>query len=300
MSEFVESLCKLFSIGVPSVQACEKIEFIVLKQFPTVGGGKRIIDPYGRGDGYIRCLKIIDGHPPYLNYCGAHDTIRRVFVVFVCLCIEDKQNGTLTFEKEQSLIENASAFFFKCVKKTPGLPLTGNSSFPLRMHFMYVLARDMVFSDMSERREGFQERMAGLRGYHILEDVSFEHTALLRLVLHLQKEQCMKNVKDETQKDDMLEDRLRKLEEDMKRLTTCSTKEGDEERVTVESLKAKLENAEKRIREKLLCQICFERDRNAVIMPCMHMVCCSECASSVGSCPICRGPKAGVVSAFLE
>ena len=47
-----------------------------------------------------------------------------------------------------------------------------------------------------------------------------------------------------------------------------------------------------------LCQICFERQRNCVIMPCIHFLYCGRCITEHKSkgdsrCPTCRGPMNG-------
>ena len=47
-----------------------------------------------------------------------------------------------------------------------------------------------------------------------------------------------------------------------------------------------------------LCQICFERQRDCVIMPCTHLLYCGKCVNEHKSkgdsrCPACRGPICG-------
>jgi hypothetical protein len=39
------------------------------------------------------------------------------------------------------------------------------------------------------------------------------------------------------------------------------------------------------------CQICLDRDKNLLFMPCRHLACCSDCGtnSRLLVCPICRG-----------
>jgi len=72
---------------------------------------------------------------------------------------------------------------------------------------------------------------------------------------------------------------------------------------------AELKNAE-RIRElekeleqslnAQLCQICFERPRDCIIMPCTHLLYCRTCVTEHkrkgdSRCPTCRGPISGEI-----
>jgi hypothetical protein len=58
------------------------------------------------------------------------------------------------------------------------------------------------------------------------------------------------------------------------------------------------------LEESRLCTICMERRRNAVLMPCMHAMFCSQCLRGsnppMQSCPTCRGPIAGLVECRLD
>lgn len=51
-----------------------------------------------------------------------------------------------------------------------------------------------------------------------------------------------------------------------------------------EELKKRL-NEEQKITE---CCICMENSRNAVLLPCSHFCCCSECSMNQDMCPICK------------
>ena len=42
------------------------------------------------------------------------------------------------------------------------------------------------------------------------------------------------------------------------------------------------------LREARTCQICFDKESNAVFMPCAHFMTCVGCASQMTSCPHCR------------
>lgn len=44
------------------------------------------------------------------------------------------------------------------------------------------------------------------------------------------------------------------------------------------------------LRENSLCRVCLDREANAVLMPCAHLVLCSQCTSQLAQCPVCRAP----------
>lgn len=63
---------------------------------------------------------------------------------------------------------------------------------------------------------------------------------------------------------------------------------------TVRTLEKELEQS----REAQLCQICFERSRDCIIMPCTHFLYCRTCVTEHkkkgdSRCPACRGPISG-------
>ncbi|KAK5808120.1 hypothetical protein F5H01DRAFT_383233 [Linnemannia elongata] len=50
---------------------------------------------------------------------------------------------------------------------------------------------------------------------------------------------------------------------------------------------------------ELKCRVCYERQIKFAILPCHHMVLCTECAQIVESCIVCRGPKLGTLRVNL-
>lgn len=61
-----------------------------------------------------------------------------------------------------------------------------------------------------------------------------------------------------------------------------------------------LENELEQSQNAQLCQICFERSRDCIIMPCTHLLYCRICVSEhkmkgVNRCPSCRGPISGEI-----
>ncbi|EGK96531.1 AGAP013034-PA [Anopheles gambiae str. PEST] len=38
----------------------------------------------------------------------------------------------------------------------------------------------------------------------------------------------------------------------------------------------------------MLCKICMDREANALLIPCRHLLCCKECGLRLASCPVCR------------
>lgn len=47
-------------------------------------------------------------------------------------------------------------------------------------------------------------------------------------------------------------------------------------------------NAEKNINQNMQCTICWDAERDCLIMPCKHNVSCTKCIKSLKNCPICR------------
>lgn len=64
---------------------------------------------------------------------------------------------------------------------------------------------------------------------------------------------------------------------------------------------------EERMEQAVLCQICFERPRDTVLMPCMHFLYCQSCMHQSSSscsgagqrCPVCRAAVSGQVVVHL-
>ena len=61
-----------------------------------------------------------------------------------------------------------------------------------------------------------------------------------------------------------------------------------------------LENDLKQSQNAHLCQICFERSRDCIIMPCTHLLYCKSCVTEhkrkdVNRCPSCPGPNSGEI-----
>ena len=46
------------------------------------------------------------------------------------------------------------------------------------------------------------------------------------------------------------------------------------------------------------CKVCFDRQANAVFLPCKHYVCCGRCAELSESCPVCRGRVSEVLKIY--
>jgi len=70
-------------------------------------------------------------------------------------------------------------------------------------------------------------------------------------------------------------------------------------RQTVNEYDQKIE----KLQQKIQCQICMERSRNAIILPCCHFLYCEPCLNQlVGPprCPTCRSPIQGRLTCNLE
>ncbi|RUS89627.1 hypothetical protein EGW08_002645 [Elysia chlorotica] len=53
------------------------------------------------------------------------------------------------------------------------------------------------------------------------------------------------------------------------------------------------------LRLQTLCKICMDKEVAVVFLPCGHLVCCTECASAMKDCPVCRNQVKGIVRAFM-
>lgn len=47
------------------------------------------------------------------------------------------------------------------------------------------------------------------------------------------------------------------------------------------------------------CKVCLGKEVNCVFLPCRHLVCCSDCASRIDYCPVCRLKIIGTVKTFM-
>lgn len=56
-----------------------------------------------------------------------------------------------------------------------------------------------------------------------------------------------------------------------------------------------------KLQEAKSCAVCFERDRNTVLLPCGHVVLCGVCARSgdIRDCPVCRSRIERVMDVFM-
>uniref|UniRef100_A0A914CP07 RING-type domain-containing protein n=1 Tax=Acrobeloides nanus TaxID=290746 RepID=A0A914CP07_9BILA len=57
-------------------------------------------------------------------------------------------------------------------------------------------------------------------------------------------------------------------------------------------------NAMKGSMENLICVICLDEHRQCIFLPCYHMVCCQECASTTKICSICRAEINGILKIY--
>ncbi|XP_052816451.1 baculoviral IAP repeat-containing protein 7-B-like [Mya arenaria] len=54
-----------------------------------------------------------------------------------------------------------------------------------------------------------------------------------------------------------------------------------------------------RLKENMLCKICFDDIACIIVLSCGHMASCSQCISALRNCPICRSEVKGTVRATL-
>lgn len=68
----------------------------------------------------------------------------------------------------------------------------------------------------------------------------------------------------------------------------------------LKKVKKELEVAKEEKEDAIKCQVCFVNQRDILIEPCMHVCCCSTCATKLPACPICRGPINKVQKIFVN
>ena len=107
---------------------------------------------------------------------------------------------------------------------------------------------------------------------------------------------------------------LKVLEEDSKTKEKESSDMANAYREQIEEYKKKLgevesENRQMKVEQAMkvscLCQICFDRKRDCIIMPCTHLLYCRQCLAEhkrkgKNDCPACRGPISGELNCNLE
>ena len=119
-------------------------------------------------------------------------------------------------------------------------------------------------------------------------------------------EASMREVSDADDADDADDDE--DDERSRSRLTSPDSRPPEDVERLVAGLSAQLEDARDALEiaeNELTCQICFEERRDAVLMPCMHMLYCVGCVDRVATeamrsgqpdrCPCCRQSVCGVL-----
>jgi len=56
----------------------------------------------------------------------------------------------------------------------------------------------------------------------------------------------------------------------------------------------------KKWEEQRMCKVCMDSDVNVVFLPCGHLCCCSNCAPSLSTCPMCRTFIKGTVRTYFS
>uniref|UniRef100_A0A8D0CA55 RING-type E3 ubiquitin transferase n=1 Tax=Salvator merianae TaxID=96440 RepID=A0A8D0CA55_SALMN len=56
----------------------------------------------------------------------------------------------------------------------------------------------------------------------------------------------------------------------------------------------------RRLQEERMCKVCMDKDVSIVLVPCGHLVVCTECVPNLRHCPICRGAIRDTIKAFLS
>lgn len=46
------------------------------------------------------------------------------------------------------------------------------------------------------------------------------------------------------------------------------------------------------------CSLCFVNEKTIVILPCKHLLCCSDCVKKIDECSVCKGPKVDILQIY--
>ncbi|XP_055882704.1 inhibitor of apoptosis protein-like [Biomphalaria glabrata] len=60
-----------------------------------------------------------------------------------------------------------------------------------------------------------------------------------------------------------------------------------------------LKEKNNQLRQQTVCKICMDKEVAVVFLPCGHFVSCTDCASAMKDCPVCRNHVKGIVRAFM-
>jgi len=63
--------------------------------------------------------------------------------------------------------------------------------------------------------------------------------------------------------------------------------------------KDQLEEIEKQYKSQKLCCICFEREKNILLLQCKHVCVCSNCVTTLTMCPICRSNISSNIQIYI-
>ncbi|XP_067676028.1 baculoviral IAP repeat-containing protein 7-B-like [Haliotis asinina] len=88
---------------------------------------------------------------------------------------------------------------------------------------------------------------------------------------------------------------LEKIEERSQTQTRMMTENGHSQ--TNDDVQALL-NENRELKEQRLCKVCLEKEISVIFLPCGHLTCCSQCATSLSECPICRTKINGSAKAY--
>ncbi|XP_053390347.1 E3 ubiquitin-protein ligase XIAP-like [Mercenaria mercenaria] len=60
-----------------------------------------------------------------------------------------------------------------------------------------------------------------------------------------------------------------------------------------------IEESNRKLKDPVICKICFDAIACIITLPCGHMICCSQCISAFTTCAICRAQIKGTVRARM-
>ena len=89
-----------------------------------------------------------------------------------------------------------------------------------------------------------------------------------------------------------------KKEEDSKNVCSAAAVQPSEE-ATGGDVPSSSTSPSSKLRDALLCQICYDQQLSMVFLPCGHSMSCPSCATALTTCPLCRKRIEATVRAFF-
>jgi len=138
----------------------------------------------------------------------------------------------------------------------------------------------------------------------VLLNMGYDQSKVEQVLDLLEKEGVMEPTTDDivdalfTLEDKFTEMESQKLQE--KRRESTSSSQGGSETAPVSDEVLKLREENQKLKDSNTCKVCLDTPVETLLLPCRHLVTCSECANKVSVCPMCRVKIIGTVRTYFS